>query len=83
MPTRRNPYFMHPLMRKGGAHQPSRSGERHSQRQALMDELDEYMEMKEANELSSSKDEEGFILDLNVAYHCAHGHKFIRLERQQ
>ena len=66
MPTRRNPYVMHPLMRKGGAHQPSRSGQRQLQRQALMDELDEYMELKANDEPSSPKGEEGLIYSVSV-----------------
>jgi hypothetical protein len=36
----RNPVARSPLLRKGGPHQPSRSGERHNQRQALEAELD-------------------------------------------
>ena len=66
MPTRRNPYVMHPLMRKGGAHQPSRSGERQSLRQQLMDELDEYMELEAEERPSSPTGEEGLIDCRNV-----------------
>lgn len=36
----RNPVAQSPLMRKGGPHQRSRSGERRDQRQALEAELD-------------------------------------------
>ena len=59
MPTRRNPYVMHPLMRKGGVHHQSGSGCRQAARQSLQDELDEYMEMREEQTSSSPKGGEG------------------------
>lgn len=55
MPTRRNPYVMHPLMRKGGVHQKSGSGCRQTARQSLKDELDDYMEKREEQTFSSPK----------------------------
>jgi len=48
MPTRRmtigNPAARSPLMRKGGAHRRSRSGERHKLREELEAELEEWPE---------------------------------------
>lgn len=37
----RNPYACSPLLKKGGAHRSSRSGQRHNARQAMLAELDE------------------------------------------
>jgi hypothetical protein len=45
----RNPVARSPLLRKGGPHQISRSGERRNQRQALEAELDSWWE--ESDEL--------------------------------
>ena len=40
-PRRRNPVARSPLLRKGGPHQRSRSGERQQQHHLLQSELDE------------------------------------------
>ena len=37
----RNPYACSPLLKKGGTHRSSRSGQRHNARQAMLAELDE------------------------------------------
>lgn len=37
----RNPYACSPLLKKGGAHRNSRSGQRQNARQAMLAELDE------------------------------------------
>jgi hypothetical protein len=37
----RNPYACSPLLKKGGAHRNSRSGQRHTAHQAMLAELDE------------------------------------------
>lgn len=42
--TIRNPYACHPLLRKGGPHIKSRTGQRHQVKEKLMDEADEYMQ---------------------------------------
>jgi len=43
MPTRRNPVVRHgALLRKGGAHTKTVSGQRHQSRLELEDEIDEY-----------------------------------------
>ena len=44
MPVYRNLYVMHPLMRKGGAHMSSKSGQRSRDRFALRDEVAEYLD---------------------------------------
>lgn len=41
--TIRNPYACHPLLRKGGPHVKSRSGQRRQVKDDLWDEADEYM----------------------------------------
>jgi hypothetical protein len=43
----RNPVARSPLLRKGGPHQRSRSGERHQMHQALEAELDEWLDERE------------------------------------
>ncbi len=43
MPKPRNPYACDPLMRKGGVHQRSRTAERATDRQALLQEVDDYL----------------------------------------
>lgn len=47
MPVPRNPYAWHPLLRKGGAHRQSRSGQRAQARQSLQDEVAAYLELNE------------------------------------
>ncbi|OWY39206.1 hypothetical protein CEK28_10070 [Xenophilus sp. AP218F] len=42
----RNPLACAAIMKKGGAHGPSRSGQRQSQRQAMLAELDEAWEVR-------------------------------------
>ncbi len=42
MPAPRNPYTWAPIMRKGGAHVRSRSGQRFNANQSLQDEIDDY-----------------------------------------
>lgn len=49
MPVR-NPYALHPLMRKGGAHRTSASGARTSARLALETEADEVMAARSRGE---------------------------------
>lgn len=44
MPVYRNLYVMHPLMRKGGAHIKSKSGQRNRDRCHLNDEVSEYLD---------------------------------------
>jgi hypothetical protein len=44
MPTYRNPYANHPLLRKGGVHVPSKTGQRVRHRESLLDEVAEYMD---------------------------------------
>jgi|GEM_PF-2254926 len=39
----RNPYACHPLLRKGGPHIKSRTGQRRRVKDNLLDEADEYM----------------------------------------
>ena len=51
----RNPVARSPLLRKGGPHQISRSGERQSRRQALEAELDNWWE--ESDELDWQTEE--------------------------
>lgn len=47
MPTGRNPVIRHGMiLRKGGVHTTSVSGERHRSRRQLDDEIDEYFEDK-------------------------------------
>lgn len=43
MPTTRNPYAMHPLLRKGGAHRRSKTGQRSRDHYDLLDEAAEYL----------------------------------------
>lgn len=47
MPAPRNRYACHPLMRKGGAHQRSRGGQRVRDRQLLRDEQDACVDPEE------------------------------------
>jgi len=44
MTVRRNYLVNHPLMRKGGVHEQSRTGKRTQQRNALNKEADSYMD---------------------------------------
>jgi len=44
MPTPRNPYAWAPIMRKGGAHVQSRSGQRFNANQSLKDEVKKYID---------------------------------------
>ncbi len=44
MPRRHSWLLHHPLLRKGGVHKRSRSAERHVLRDALQQELDDYMD---------------------------------------
>lgn len=51
MPNRRrirgrNPWATHPLLGKGGVHEPSRSGQRSQTRQSVLDEADDYMQSR-------------------------------------
>lgn len=47
MPTRRNPVVRYgALLRKGGAHTKSVSGERHQSRRQLDDEIDDYYQQR-------------------------------------
>ena len=54
MPIRRNPVARAPILRKGGAHQRVRSGERHKERlqlnEWLLDGLEEYRELQQTEE---------------------------------
>lgn len=53
MPVYHNLYAMHPLLKKGGAHTRSKSGQRSRDRNDLADEaaeyLEEYLQLKESN----------------------------------
>ena len=57
MPTRRNPVVRHgALLRKGGAHTKTVSGQRHQSRLQLEDEIDDYFLHQEK---STSKPDSG------------------------
>jgi len=53
MPVVRNPYARHPLLRKGGAHIRSKTGQRSRDHYDLLDEaaecLEEYFQQKESD----------------------------------
>ncbi|MGH6820341.1 MAG: hypothetical protein ACREDU_05700, partial [Methylocella sp.] len=44
MAGKRNPHACDPIMRKGGAHVKSKSGQRHRSKDTLLDEVEAYME---------------------------------------
>ena len=46
MPTRRNPIARSPLLRKGGAHTSTASGQRQRRQQQVQDEIHEWMDDK-------------------------------------
>ncbi len=50
MVKRRNPVARSTVMRKGGAHRTSRSGERSAKRRATRDEADQALDDRDANE---------------------------------
>lgn len=47
MPKARNPFACAPIMRKGGAHIKSKSGQRRSQKHKLRDVVDDYLDEKQ------------------------------------
>ena len=53
MVKRRNPVARSTVMRKGGAHRTSRSGERSTKRRATRDEADQALDDRAANERTS------------------------------
>ena len=55
MPTRRNPVARAPILRKGGVHQRTRSGQRQCQREVLWDGLDEYLASKRSPKQTLAK----------------------------
>jgi len=51
MPTRRNPVVRHgALLRKGGAHTKTVSGQRHRSKRQLDDEIDDYLQHREKSQ---------------------------------
>lgn len=58
MPTPRNPYAWAPIMRKGGAHVQSRSGQRFNANQALQDEVEEYIDERNTVEPKQDSDQQ-------------------------
>ncbi len=44
MTKRRNPFACAPIMRKGGMHIQSKTGQRRSNKNKLLDEVDEYLD---------------------------------------
>lgn len=44
MPKQRNPFACSPIMRKGGVHRQSKTGQRRSNKNKLLDEVDEYLD---------------------------------------
>ena len=57
MPTLRNPYAWAPIMRKGGAHVRSRSGQRFNASQSMQNEIEEYI--AERNVIESEQESVG------------------------
>lgn len=51
MPTRRNPLVRYgALLRKGGAHTKTVSGQRHRSKRQLDDEIDDYLQQREKSQ---------------------------------
>ena len=59
MPTRRNPVVRYgALLRKGGAHTKSVSGERHQSRRQLDDEIDDYFNQRLRSQRKTQKEQD-------------------------
>ena len=57
MSKRRNPVVRHAnILRKGGAHQTSRTGQRHSHKQATYDEADAYIQQRQSTRTGADDD---------------------------
>lgn len=52
----RNPYALHPLMKKGGMHQKGRGAQRQHLKQQLDNDIDEWLEVQEKQSNERSKE---------------------------